>query len=338
MHFDNKYLTKSLSMRKLVISFSQIFSYIRYINQTTMSEYIIQTESLNFQYSKHKKVLEDISIKVPKGSIYGFLGPNGAGKSTTMRLLTGIIPEQGNAIRIFGEPLQSQLPQVFTKIGSLVESPALYLHLSGIDNLRYIAKLRNIPESKIHETLELVDLSRDGKRKARQYSLGMKQRLAIAMALLSEPELLLLDEPVNGLDPNGIIDIRKLLVRLNKEKGVTIFVSSHLLSEIEKMCTHVAIINRGKLRFEGTMSELSQKTGACKIQLTIENAEKWISELSSNYEKTSLLAENQITLQLSNKDEIPEFIKKLIAQNAQIYEVKILDGLEEWFLTITDEK
>ena len=303
-----------------------------------MSEYIIQTESLNFQYSKHKKVLEDISIKVPKGSIYGFLGPNGAGKSTTMRLLTGIIPEQGNAIRIFGEPLQSQLPQVFTKIGSLVESPALYLHLSGIDNLRYIAKLRNIPESKIHETLELVDLSRDGKRKARQYSLGMKQRLAIAMALLSEPELLLLDEPVNGLDPNGIIDIRKLLVRLNKEKGVTIFVSSHLLSEIEKMCTHVAIINRGKLRFEGTMSELSQKTGACKIQLTIENAEKWISELSSNYEKTSLLAENQITLQLSNKDEIPEFIKKLIAQNAQIYEVKILDGLEEWFLTITDEK
>ena len=199
-----------------------------------MAKYLIQTEGLNFQYSKNKKVLNDISIHVPKGAIYGFLGPNGAGKSTTMRLLTGIIPEQGNAIKLFGNSLQEQLPFVFTKIGSLVESPALYLHLSGIDNLKYIAKLRNIPEAKINETLELVDLSRDGNRKAKQYSLGMKQRLAIAMALLSDPELLLLDEPVNGLDPNGIIDIRKLLIKLNQEKGVTIFVSSHLLSEIEK--------------------------------------------------------------------------------------------------------
>ncbi|MEO0046121.1 MAG: hypothetical protein RL705_1312, partial [Bacteroidota bacterium] len=178
-----------------------------------MAEYIIQTESLNFEYSKHKKVLNNISINVPKGSIYGFLGPNGAGKSTTMRLLTGIIPEQGNAIKLFEQPLQEQLPMVFSKIGSLVESPALYLHLSGIDNMKYIAKLRNIPENKIHETLELVDLTKDSNRKAKNYSLGMKQRLAIAMALLSEPELLLLDEPVNGLDPNGIIDIRKLLIK-----------------------------------------------------------------------------------------------------------------------------
>ena len=302
-----------------------------------MAKYIIQTEGLNFQYSKNKKVLDDIHIHVPKGSIYGFLGPNGAGKSTTMRLLTGIIPEQGNAIKLFGNSLQEQLPFVFTKIGSLVESPALYLHLSGIDNLKYIAKLRNIPEAKIHETLELVDLSRDGNRKAKQYSLGMKQRLAIAMALLSDPELLLLDEPVNGLDPNGIIDIRKLLIRLNQEKGVTIFVSSHLLSEIEKMCTHVGIISKGKLRFEGTMKELSKAAGLCKIQVTLDDASKWQEELEGHYENVKTVAQNQLTLDIGKKESIPDFIKSLVAKNAAVYEVKILDGLEEWFMTITNE-
>jgi len=303
-----------------------------------MTDYIIQTESLHFQYSKQNKVLDNISINVPKGSIYGFLGPNGAGKSTTMRLLTGIIPEQGNAIKLFGKPLQEQLPLVFSKIGSLVESPALYLHLNGIDNLKYIAKLRNISETKIHEALAMVDLTKDGNRKARQYSLGMKQRLAIAMALLSEPELLLLDEPVNGLDPNGIIDIRKLLIKLNKEKGVTIFVSSHLLSEIEKMCTHVGIINKGKLRFEGTMQELSKKASLCKIQVTVDEAEKWVLALDSKYKNVTLTAQNQFTLTIENKKKIPDFIKNLITEKASVYEVKILDGLEEWFLAITDEK
>jgi ABC-2 type transport system ATP-binding protein len=254
-----------------------------------------------------------------------------------MRLLTGIIPEQGNSIQLFGKPLNEQLPEVFTKIGSLVESPALYLHLSGINNLKYIAKLRGISDEKIPEILEIVNLSKDGNRKAKQYSLGMKQRLAIAMALLSEPELLLLDELVNGLDTNGIVEMRKLLVKLNQEKGVTIFVSSHLLSEIEKMCTHVAIINHGKLQFEGTMKALSEKTGICKIKITLEDAENWVSKLS-DYQNVSLTEDNQITLEIGGKQLIPEFIKKLAAQNAAIYEVKILDGLEEWFMTITDKK
>lgn len=305
--------------------------------QSLMPDYIIQTQSLSFEYSKNRKVLDAISIAVPKGSIYGFLGPNGAGKSTTMRLLTGIIPEQGNSIQLFGKPLQEQLPEVFTKIGSLVESPALYLHLSGINNLKYIAKLRGVCEDKIPEILELVNLSKDGNRKAKQYSLGMKQRLAIAMALLSEPELLLLDEPVNGLDPNGIVEMRKLLVKLNQDKGVTIFVSSHLLSEIEKMCTHVAIINHGKLQFEGTMKALAAKTGGCKIKITIDDAANWVSKLN-DYQNVLLSAENEITLEIGNKELIPAFIKSMIVQNAHIYEVKILDGLEDWFMTLTDKK
>lgn len=302
----------------------------------TMTDYIIRTNSLTFNYSKKRNALSNVSLNVPKGSIYGFLGPNGAGKSTTMRLLTGILPQQDNSISIFGQPLHQQLPKVFENVGSLVESPALYLHLSGYDNLKYIAKLRNVPEGRINEVLELVDLQRDAKRKAKNYSLGMKQRLAIGMALLDEPELLLLDEPVNGLDPNGIQDIRKLLVRLNKEKGTTIFVSSHLLAEIEKMCTHVGIISKGKLQFEGTMQELSKKSGLCKIRITIKDAERWHRELINDIATAELDNISQISLELQSREDIPAFTKNLVNRGAEIYEIKILDGLEEWFMALVN--
>ncbi|TRW23965.1 ABC transporter ATP-binding protein [Flavobacterium zepuense] len=301
-----------------------------------MTENIIQTQGLTFQYSKNRKVLDNVSLNIPKGSIYGFLGPNGAGKSTTMRLLTGILPEQNNAISIFGQPLQSQLPHVFDNIGALVESPALYLHLSGYNNLKYIAKLRNIPVSKIDEALALVDLAADAKRKVKGYSLGMKQRLAIAMALLSEPQLLLLDEPVNGLDPNGMRDIRQLLVKLNKEKGVTIFVSSHLLAEIERMCTHVGIISKGKLQFEGTIQELAKKSGLCRVQLTLKDAALWKDRLLPDYPDTELESSGRLMLELHNREAIPAFTKNLINQGAEVYEIKILNGLEEWFMELVN--
>jgi ABC-type multidrug transport system ATPase subunit len=299
-------------------------------------DYIIQTSNLDFQYSKHKKILENLSINVPRGSIYGFLGPNGAGKSTTMRLLTGIIPDDTNSISLFGSSINEQLPYVFEKIGSLVESPALYLHLSGYDNLKYIAVLRKIDLSKIDEVLELVDLNYAKKQKAKQYSLGMKQRLAIAMALLSEPELLFLDEPVNGLDPNGIIDIRKLLIKINKEKGVTIFVSSHLLSEIEKMCTHVGIISKGLLKFEGTIDELSKKFDNCKIQITIDNAENWLPKLEEKYKNVVLEELNKISIELNNTSEIPAFVKDIINDGVLLYELKIIEGLEQWFMNLIE--
>jgi len=303
-----------------------------------MSEYIIQTHGLNFNYSKQRKVLDNVSLNIPKGSIYGFLGPNGAGKSTTMRLLTGILPEQENSIQIFGQPLAGQLPQVFDNIGSLVESPALYLHLSGTDNLKYIAKLRNLPESKIAEVLSLVGLTRDAKRKARQYSLGMKQRLAIAMALLSEPQLLLLDEPVNGLDPNGMRDIRQLLVKLNKEKGITIFVSSHLLAEIERMCTHVGIISNGKLRFEGTIEELGQQSGTCKIMVSLKDAEAWLPKLAIDHPTVIQESQSQLVLELPEREAIPAFTKTLVNSGAEVYEIKILNGLEEWFMALVNQQ
>ena len=300
-------------------------------------KYIIQTSNLDFQYSKNKKILNNLSINVPKGSIYGFLGPNGAGKSTTMRLLTGIIPDDSNSIFLFEKPIESQIPNIFEKVGALVESPALYLHLSGYDNVKYIALLRQVPLSKIDEVLELVDLTAYKRQKAKQYSLGMKQRLAIAMALLSEPELLFLDEPVNGLDPNGIVEIRKLLVKINKEKGVTIFVSSHLLSEIEKMCTHIGIISKGTLKYEGTMEDLSRKFKTCKIQITLDEAESWKEKLSFKYANVVLDEQNKITMNLSHTSEIPDFAKQIIQEGARIYEIKILEGLEEWFMNLTEK-
>lgn len=164
----------------------------------------------------------------------------------------------------------------------------------------------------------------------------MKQRLAIAMALLSEPTLLFLDEPVNGLDPNGIVEIRKLLVKINKEKGVTIFVSSHLLSEIEKMCTHIGIISKGVLKFEGTMETLSKKFDSCKIQITLDNAEEWAIKLKETYVNVTIDESNKISVNLSNTSEIPNFTRKLVEQGAEIYEIKILEGLEEWFMNLIE--
>lgn len=300
-----------------------------------MSEIVIQTKGLDFNFSKSKKAIDNLSLNVPKGSIYGFLGPNGAGKSTTMRLLTGIIPDDSDAIEIFGESLQKQIPEIFNRLGCLVESPALYLHLSGYNNLKYIAQIRKVDASRIDEILKIVDLYNDRNRKVKQYSLGMKQRLAIAMALLSTPEILLLDEPVNGLDPNGMVEIRRLLVRINQQFGTTIFVSSHLLSEIEKMCTHVGIISKGKLRFEGTMKELSQQFGKCKVVISLKNPKEILEKIPSEYHAFEIESESKISLVLEDKEMIPNLTKHLIQSGAEIYEIKIQDGLEEWFMSLT---
>lgn len=302
-----------------------------------MNEYLIQTKDLNFQFNNKRKILENLSLNIPKGSIYGFLGPNGAGKSTTMRLITGLLNEQQNeSIYLFGETLSKQLPQIFKRIGSIIETPTLYLHLSGYDNLKLIATIQEVSDSKIQEILELVELSKFQKQKAKQYSLGMKQRLAIGMALLNDPELLILDEPVNGLDPQGIIEVRQLLKKLNKEKGITIFISSHLLSEIEKTCTHVAIINQGKLLFEGSLADLGNKNKNITVDIILDEVEKYHSKLNG-FEVTQI---DSKTLQfvLDNEKEIPELIQNLVQNDFQIYGVNKRGGLEDWFINLTDKK
>lgn len=299
-----------------------------------MSEFTIQTKNLNFQFDKSRKILDNLSLNIPKGSIYGFLGPNGAGKSTTMRLITGLINQQGeNAIEVFGKPLNEQLPQVFEKMGCIIETPTLYLHLSGYDNLKYVATLKNIAYQKIDEILDLVQLLKYKNYKAKQYSLGMKQRLALAMALLNDPELLILDEPVNGLDPQGIIDIRNLIIKLNKEKGITIFISSHLLSEIEKTCTHVAIIHKGKVGFEGKIEDLKNLNNNVTVKVKTDNCKLHLNNIVDlNPEEISI---NEFKVETENTNQVPAIIEKLVSKNVPIYEVITTGGLEDWFMNIT---
>ncbi len=245
-----------------------------------MSDLIIKTTNLNFSFGSGQKTLQDVNLKVPKGSIYGFLGPNGAGKTTTLRLVLGLLKNQNGAIEVFGKDIMKDRLEILKKIGSLIEQPSLYLHLTAKENLEIYRLTYGVDKSRIGEVLKMVGLGYTGKKKAKQFSLGMKQRLSIAVALLHQPELLILDEPTNGLDPNGIIETRELIKTLNKEFGVTILVSSHILAEVERMASHVGIIHKGKFLFQGTLSELQGlKSKQSFLQIETADNEKAISLL-----------------------------------------------------------
>lgn len=210
--------------------------------------------------------IRDLDLNVPEGSIYGFLGPNGAGKSTTIRLLLDLLRPDSGEVALFGRPLNRGHREALALVGALVESPSLYGHLTGRQNLEITRRLLDVPRARIDAVLQRVGLLDSADRRTREYSLGMRQRLAIALALLGQPRLLILDEPSNGLDPAGILDMRLLLRQLAAEDGITVFISSHLLSEIDQIASHVGVLLAGELRFEG---ELEQLRGRVKPRLLI---------------------------------------------------------------------
>jgi ABC-2 type transport system ATP-binding protein len=296
---------------------------------------IIEISGLNFSYSKKHPILKNLNLTVPKGAIYGFLGPNGAGKSTTMQILTDIINTYEGSVNIFNKPLKEQTPAIFKKVGALVESPSLYLHLTGYENLEYITPLKQLDVSEIDPVLKTVGLADKGKLKVKKYSLGMKQRLAIGMALLGNPELLFLDEPVNGLDPVGMTEVRQLLVKLNKERGTTIFISSHLLAEIEKMCTHIAIIHHGEVKFEGTMSALKNLNQGHLMVIETDNAVEVLEKISLDYSGSSIKSDRELRVSITDKNKIPEFVKYATQKDIPIYAIHSEDDLEDWFLKLT---
>jgi lantibiotic transport system ATP-binding protein len=234
---------------------------------------IIKTTGLSYFYSKGVQTLFDINLNVEKGSIYGFLGPNGSGKTTTLSLLLGLLNKQKGDIEIFGQHLHSNRSNILRKTGSLVETPSLYAHLSAKENLEVYRQVYSASKSRVAEVLETVGLADTGKKTVKKFSLGMKQRLSIALALLPAPELLILDEPSNGLDPAGIIELRELLKKLNREQGMTILISSHLLAEVEKMVSHVGIIFKGRMLFQGPLAELHsfQQKGSRLLISTSDN-------------------------------------------------------------------
>ena len=295
---------------------------------------VIQTTNLNFSFGNGIKTLQDVNLLVPKGSIYGFLGPNGAGKTTTLRLLLGLLKNQQGKLEIFGKDFASNRIEILKRLGSLIEQPSLYLHLTAKENLEIYRLIYHVEKSRINEVLKIVGLENTGKKKAKQFSLGMKQRLSIAIALLHQPELLILDEPTNGLDPNGIIETRELIKKLNKEHGTTVIVSSHILNEVERMASHVGIIHKGKMLFQGTFVELQQmKTRQTLLEIETNNNESAAQLLQSFSIKS---VNGKLVLPFENKEQTAGINKLLVQNNFEVYALHLQQNdLEQLFIDIT---
>jgi ABC-2 type transport system ATP-binding protein len=301
-----------------------------------MSNFLIETQNLNFGFKKTNLIIRDVNLQVKQGSIYAFLGPNGAGKTTTIRLLLGLLTPQHGDIKIFGKSVTNNSIEIYSEAGTLIESPSLYQHLTGFDNLEITRKIRNIPKIRVEEILQVVKLTGAAKMKVRSYSMGMKQRLGVAIALLSKPKLLILDEPTNGLDPSGMIDMRELLFSLNQDFGTTILVSSHLLSEIEKIATHIAIIHKGSLKYQGTIQEL-EKLNQTKSYILIETNDpnKAASFLQDQYQ-VKVNDEGMLEIEFQKKETIDTICKKIILEGLNLYQVHTVNyTLEKMFLEMT---
>jgi ABC-2 type transport system ATP-binding protein len=296
---------------------------------------VIRTEGLSFSFDK-QQVVKSLSLQVPAGSIYGFLGPNGAGKTTTIKMLLNLLKTQEGSIHIFGQELQSNRINILSQIGSLIEQPAIYHHLTGKENLLNRAMLLQVNENRVDEMLKLVQLTNAAHKKAGQYSLGMKQRLGIALALLSDPKLLILDEPTNGLDPNGIIEIRELMIRLVQKQGKTVFISSHLLAEIEKMATHVGIINQGELLFQGSVRDL-ENISQPQVQIEADNTVDAANLLKRHDFIVNNINHERLYIPFTSKQQIGEINSLLVQNGITVFGInKQHKDLEKLFLDITN--
>ena len=298
---------------------------------------VIETKALCKQYGPHTAV-DHVELHVPQGCVYGFIGPNGAGKSTTMKMLLGLIHPTAGRVRLLGQELteKSRLP-LLRQTGSLIESPAGYLHLTAQENLEIVADLKGVPHKDIGRVLDIVHLTQDRSRRVGQYSLGMKQRLGIAMALLGSPKLLILDEPTNGLDPAGIQEMRALIRNMPTATGATVLISSHLLGEMEQMVEQVGIIDHGHILFEGPLTEL-QRHSRGNVTLRLLDPAKAAPILRAN----GLTAHSDscvVTLPPLQDALLADLVQKLAACGAGVVELTPrTKTLEEIFLSLTSEE
>lgn len=298
---------------------------------------VIETKALCKQYGPHTAV-DHVELHVPQGCVYGFIGPNGAGKSTTMKMLLGLIHPTAGRVRLLGQELteKSRLP-LLRQTGSLIESPAGYLHLTAQENLEIVADLKGVPHKDIGRVLDIVHLTQDRSRRVGQYSLGMKQRLGIAMALLGSPKLLILDEPTNGLDPAGIQEMRALIRNMPAATGATVLISSHLLGEMEQMVEQVGIIDHGHILFEGPLTEL-QRHSRGNVTLRLLDPAKAAPILRAN----GLTAHSDscvVTLPPLQDALLADLVHKLAACGAGVVELTPhTKTLEEIFLSLTSEE
>lgn len=301
---------------------------------------VLKTEKLKKVIGK-RTIVSDISIELKSGEIFGFLGPNGAGKSTTIKMIVGLSKITEGDIYVGGCSVKSDFKGAMKNIGCIVENPDMYKYMSGKDNLKIFAKMYpNVDEKRIDEVIKIVDLERAINDKVKTYSLGMKQRLGIAQALLHSPKLLILDEPTNGLDPAGIKEMRELLRKLSDETGLTVFVSSHILGEMQQMCDRVGIINKGKIITIKTIDELVNMTEKDEKQTMVIRTD-------NNESAAKLLADIKISATLMadgvhvdvSKDRVPELVTTLTSANIAIFGMDRSEShsLEDVFMKLTGE-
>jgi ABC-2 type transport system ATP-binding protein len=298
---------------------------------------IIQVNNLSKQFNEIRAV-DGLSFTVEQGDVYGFLGQNGAGKSTSIRMLLTLVKPSAGEIRIFGKDLATHRHDILMQVGAVIEKPDLYKYLSAYDNLAIFAKMSGIKPRRalLMEQLKMVGLDERAASKVKTFSQGMKQRLGIAVALVHDPQLIILDEPTNGLDPQGIADMRSLILRLSREMGKTIVVSSHLLSEIELVANRMLIIHKGKKIVEGHVAELLDPS---KSLVQIETGDDVKAKAALQQTKwAAFLQHNTQGLQLRmNKEAVPELIADMVAMQLPVFMVNPMHSLEDYFLSLTTQ-
>jgi ABC-2 type transport system ATP-binding protein len=300
------------------------------------SNIILSVSNLSKSFGR-KTVVSNINLEVQKGDIFGFLGPNGAGKTTTIRMLLGLISKNTGEVVINGYNVDTDFKKAITAVGAVVESPKFYENLSGYDNLKLILNLhKNVSKEKIDEVLEIVGMKRKAKDKVKTYSLGMKQRLGIARALLNNPTLIILDEPTNGLDPQGMIEVRELIIKLAKEKNITFFISTHLLHEVELMCNKVAIIKDGKTMVQGSVMELLDEDNET-IELISQNKDKAV-KLIEKLDYAKYIKDTEKGIIITLYEEKSGILNKYLTENGVIvdYIIPRNQSLEDFFIETTE--
>lgn len=303
-----------------------------------MNDVILRTTQLGKKY-RERWAAQDINLEVHRGDVFGLLGPNGAGKSTTIRMIFSLITPTAGSIQLFGHDLHRKRELALKNVCGIVEKPDFYLYLSAFRNMQIAGSLTlgKTPDSiKIMDTLEMVGLAERALDRVKTYSHGMKQRLGIAQALLTDPELVMLDEPTNGLDPQGMKEVRELIKRLSAERGITVLLSSHLLNEVEQVATRMAIINKSKMVVQGEVSELL-KANANKVLFKIQPVKKALKILTSIKRVVEpTITETGIVAKIDPKH-VPAVTSELVKAGCKIFGIESRHSLEEYFLSITNE-
>ena len=283
-----------------------------------------------------REIIKNISFSIKEGEIFGFLGPNGAGKTTTIRMLVGLIKPTSGSILVCGNDLKANPKKSLKEVGAVVENPELYKYLSGRENLMQIARIRGISKEKVNETIALVSLTDRIDDKFGKYSLGMKQRLGLAASLLSDPKLLILDEPTNGLDPSGILDFREIVKKAAKERGMAVFISSHILSEVQNLCDRVAFINHGVIKSVEDVTNNSMETDTNIICLKLENPINLDVLKNLSYINSATMTEDGIEIILK-AHKTSELIHFLSSNKYEVNEVfKLRKGLEQRYMELVE--